>query len=247
MRTIRIAMLATLLATWWAAAGAAVPAPPCGLPPLPAYGALGAAPAVVVWHRADLARWQPPSCLGWPADAPALLVAVAGRFREQGGLPDLLMRFAAQSRWRGLRYWSDTERRWETLITDASALAGPDAASRRSDFSIAEMLAGPPLYVAQRDNRSSSAVVYRMQVRDSGPGRLVVATENTSTVWMVVLPLFSPGDLASIYFLDRLAPGLWGYYALSAVRGGLAGPGGHEASYVNRALALYRLISGTQP
>jgi hypothetical protein len=182
---------------------------------------------------------------GWPSDPPSLLVAVAARFRDEAGLPDLLMRFAAQSRWRGLRYWSDTEGRWETLIHDATALAGPDAAQRRPDFTAAEMLAGQPLYLAQRDNRSSRAVVYRMRVRDSTPDRLVVATDNVSTVWLVILPLFGPGDLESVYILDRLAPGLWGYYALSAVRAGLAGPGGHEASYVNRALALYRYISGT--
>ncbi|MFO1060034.1 MAG: DUF6675 family protein [Dongiaceae bacterium] len=238
--------LAALLAVWCAAAGAAPPPlPPCGAPPAPAYGPLGAAPAVALWHRAELAGWQPPACLGWPGTPPELLVAVAGRFRDAGGLPDLVGRFAAQSRWRGLRYWSDTEQRWETLITDAAALAGQDAARHRGDFSAAELLSGEPLYVAQSDNRSSGAVVYRLQLRAATADRLVMATENVSSVWLVLLPLFSAGDLASVYFLDRLGPGLWGYYGLSAVRGGLLGPGGHEASYVNRALAIYHLISGT--
>lgn len=245
MRRLGILLLALLLAGLCGPAVAAPPSPPCGTSPLPAYAAPGAKPAVAVWHRADLAGWRPPACLGWSAKAPDLLVALAGSFRDPDGLPDLLQRFGAQSRWRGLRYWSDTEQRWETLITDAAALRGPDSGSRRADFSARELLAGEPLYVAQSDNRSSNAVVYRLQLRDGAPDRLVVTIENVSSVWLVLLPLFGPGDLSSIYFLDRLGPGLWGYYGLSAVRGGLIGPGGHEASYVNRALAIYRLISGT--
>lgn len=49
-----------------------------------------------------------------------------------------------------------------------------------------------------------------------------------------------------MHFFDRLSPTSWGYYGLSRTtkEGSSALAGGHVASYVNRAAALFRLAAG---
>ena len=84
-----------------------------------------------------------------------------------------------------------------------------------------------------------------MRVRDFGSNRLVVAIENASPVSRYLVTVFNPGDLASVHFLERRGPGVWGYYGLAwagdSLVSRLAVP---EVSYVNRALALYRHFLG---
>jgi Family of unknown function (DUF6675) len=231
-------------------AGAAAPGPrpPCaGLAPIPPYAAPGALPSIRVWTRADLgAPWKPPACTGWTAKSDGVLVAVAGRFSYRGSTDDLLNRFGAVSAMAGLRYWSVTEGGWRTLITQATALKGPDATRPRADFTAAEMRRGADLYLAETDNRASGEVVYRMRVRDLRPDGFVVAIENVTPVSRFFVTLFDPGDLQSVHFLERKGPAAWAYYGLAwageGVTSRLAVP---QASYVNRALALYRHFTGT--
>ena len=45
-----------------------------------------------------------------------------------------------------------------------------------------------------------------MRVGESGPGRLIIHMENLSRIGVLLLTLFNPGDLQSVYFLDRLSP-----------------------------------------
>jgi hypothetical protein len=57
--------------------------------------------------------------------------------------------------------------------------------------------------------------------------------------------LFHPGEMQSIYFLDRESAGVWRYYGI--VRTGRnASPlaTGHAASSANRAVAFYRSLAG---
>ncbi len=135
--------------------------------------------------------------------------------------------------------------RLANLITRASALEGPEANRPRLDFTLAEMRSGADLYFAQAENRAGGDVVYRMRVRDFGPSRFVVAIDNVSPVSRYLVTLFNPGDLYSIHFIERREPGVWGYYGLAwagdSLVSRLAVP---EASYVNRALALYRHFLG---
>jgi hypothetical protein len=51
--------------------------------------------------------------------------------------------------------------------------------------------------------------------------------------------------LQALHFLERLGPEEWGYYGLARTGAG-ASPltGGREASYVNRAVALFRHLAG---
>ena len=61
----------------------------------------------------------------------------------------------------------------------------------------------------------------------------------------LLLTLFHPAEVQSIYFLDRESDGVWRYYALSRTgRNASRLAAGHEASSVNRAVAFYRYLAG---
>mgnify|MGYP003694575757 CR=1 FL=1 len=117
------------------------------------------------------------------------------------------------------------------------ALEGPDLNRPRPDFSLAEMRSGADLYFAQSENRRRRRRRLPDAVRDFGPNRFVVAIENASPVSRHLVTLFNPGDLASVHFLERRGPGVWGYYGLAwasdSLVSRLAVP---QASYVDRAL-----------
>ena len=56
---------------------------------------------------------------------------------------------------------------------------------------------------------------------------------------------FTPGDLQSMYFLDRESDNVWRYYSI--VRVGKNANGliaGNESSSINRAVAFYRYLVG---
>jgi hypothetical protein len=145
-----------------------------------------------------------------------------------------------------VRYWSVGDKNWRNLITDSVALDGARSPKHRADFSAAEMRNGAELNFRQSDSRSSTPVNYRMRVLEDTPDRVVVEIENTSPVKLLLFSVYGSGDLKTTYFLDRVGKGLWSYYSLSSVReteiGGLGG--NHDASYINRAVALYRHVTG---
>ena len=102
-----------------------MPVPPCGPPAQPAFPDPGAPPNLQVWNdRASNAAWVPPSCTGWTEPGFRMLVALAASFRFDGNGKDLLGRFGAVSAFRGIQYWSASDKSWRVLITDAAALEG---------------------------------------------------------------------------------------------------------------------------
>lgn len=215
--------------------------PPCGGPPLPSYSAPGEPPRIL---SAEVAGWMAPSCAGWTSARSTLLVGVAGSFRQGGGTDALVAAFGRISALVGTRYWSVSDHGWRALVTDAAALEGQHPARRRPDFSIAELAEGSSHYFVQADSRSSGEIIYRMRVLEKRPDRLVVAVVNVSPVRLLLVTLFAPGDLQSTFFLERLpAAGTWGYYGLWGVRTN-ALTSGHEASSINRAVAMYRYLAG---
>ena len=241
-RVRHLLLVALLLAP--AASFADGPVPPCGDSAKPGYPAVGVAPeARFLRLDGGDAVWTPPDCAGWTVAAPALVLGLAGRFSFAGGVDEMLVRIGAVSSLRGIQYWSVTDQAWREFITDAAALSEPDARRRRPDFTVAELRRGEDLHFFQIDSRSSEPVVYRARLREIGSIRIVVEFENVSTVHALRLfPIYGPGDVRMTIFLDRVSDGVWGYYALSAIRETPTVAG--EMSFAARAAAFYRHIAG---
>lgn len=219
--------------------------PPCnGSAPFPQYGLVDEAPIVGTWPQltsASLAALA--GCVAWPTSTSRLIVAVAGRFRSSDDVDGLLARFGAVSDMLSVRYWSVTDHSWRPLVTSSTALIATVAGQPRSDFTALELRSGHDVYFAQRDSRAASEAVYRMRVRESTAGRIVIDTDNVTSIRWWGLTLFGPGDIRSVYILDQQEPGIWSYYSLTKIGGNGWLTGGHDKSYINRIVALYRHLA----
>ncbi|MFI5097352.1 MAG: DUF6675 family protein [Candidatus Acidiferrales bacterium] len=221
------------------------PQPPCGEQPIPPYPVLDEPAMVKSWSKSELGRdWRPPACTGWVAVGFMALVTTAARFRHSSETEGLLRHIGAISELAGLRYWSTTHKQWQTLVVDAYALTGLQHGQRREDFRPDEMKEGKVLYFEQVDNLSGKAI-YRMHIAEASANRLVFDVENISTMHYLFIPIFQPGEMQSIYFLDRESDDVWRYYSI--VRTGKNANrliAGNEFSSVNRAVAFYRFLVG---
>ena len=223
------------------------PGLPCAGAALPAYAAPGVPPAVMTWRDRDLAAagWFPPTCAGWTSPRSRLLVTLAGSLRFDGPVEDLLDRIGAISSFRSLRYWSVTDRAWRPLLNETYALRGADPRLRRPDFAAAELRLGTEVYFLQRDGRSTADVVYRMRIQERDTSRARITIENVTPVRFYLVTLFPPGSLQSTIYLNRISLGVWGVYYVTRVTDEASSMAlGHEASYINRAAALYRHLVG---
>ncbi len=220
------------------------PQPPCGNEPIPPYAGLDDLAIVKSWSKSDLGPdWKPPACTGWAEVGFTALVTIAARFPHASEAGGLLRHIGAISELAGMRYWSTTHKRWRTLIVEAYALTG-SYGQRREDFTSDEMQEGKVLYFEQVDNLAGKAI-YRMHIVEASASRVVVSIENVSTMRYFFLPILHPGDLQSMYFLDRESDSVWRYYSI--VRTGKNANGliaGNESSSVNRAVAFYRHLVG---
>ena len=127
---------------------------------------------------------------------------------------------------------------------DAHALTGPQPIQRREDFTPDEMKEGKVLYFEQADNISGKAI-YRMHITKASADRLVFDVENVSVMRYAFLTLFRPGEMQSIYFLDRESADVWRYYSIARTgRNASRLAAGHASSSINRAVAFYRSLVG---
>jgi hypothetical protein len=244
MKTIAVVLLLLLVPSLASAADG--PMPPCGTPPWPAYPAIGAPPAIASWKAGDLdPRWTPAACLGWQDPRFKLMIALAGRLPGPRSADEVLARFGAVSALAGIRYWSVSDGRWQTLIAASTPLDAPNIDRRRGDFLPAEMRDGQERFFAQRDNRSSNDVIYGLRVREASRERVVIELENVTAVRFLLVSLFAPGDLRSVYFLERHGAEGWDYYSMMRIGpGASAAAQDYEKSYMNRAVALFRHLAG---
>ena len=221
------------------------PQPPCGKEPVPPYPGLDHSPDVKFWSESDFGRgWRPPACTGWQDPGFSTLITTVARFRSTSGEEGLLRRVGAISELAGMRYWSTTHKQWQTLILSAYASTGSQLAKRRQDFSPAEMREGQVLYLQQVDNLSGKAT-YRMHIAEVSADRLVFDVQNVSVMRYFFVTLFHPGDVQSVYFLDRESDDIWRYYSIARTgRNASRLATGHEASSINRAVAFYRSLVG---
>jgi hypothetical protein len=94
------------------------------------------------------------------------------------------------------------------------------------------------------DNLSGKAI-YRMHILEASASRLVFDIDNISTIRYYLIPVLRPGELQSIYFLDRESGGVWRYYSIMRTgqkANGLIARNG--SSSVNRAVAFFRHMVG---
>ena len=237
-------LIASVAFLWAAVAHAAADGPrvPCnGESPVPAYAAPGQAPNAQTWRKIE---FPPSPCLPWSGRF-KLIVALGGTVSGAGDANALLARFGAISSMRGMEYFSVTENARRVLLKDAWAVTAADARERRADFRPEEMKPGADLYFVEVDNRSSEPVTYRMRVLAANDQSLTIETENTEAISAMGLKLIPPGALRAVYFLRRQDARTWSLYGISGTSdaaSGLVSLG--EASYVNRAKALYEYFSG---
>jgi hypothetical protein len=244
---MKVAVLLALLAS--SAWAESLPQPPCeGREVSPAYPEVDRPPVVKVWEDHEQGHdWRPPSCTGWAEPGFSTLVATVARFHYAGGREALLRRIGAISELKGLEYWSTTHQQWGTLILDAFALSGPSADQRRGDFSPQELTAGRACFFEQEDSLSGKGI-FEMHLRAASEGRLVFDTTNVSTLRFLMVPIFHPGEVQSIYFLESESKDVWRYYNLARTgKNANLLTTGHAASSINRAAAFYRHLAGIPP
>jgi hypothetical protein len=221
------------------------PLPPCETEPDSPYPGLDDSAVVKSWNKSELGpAWRPPACTGWTTLGFTTLVTTVARFRYALEAEGLLRHFGAISELSGMRYWSTTHKHWQTLIVSAYALTGSQLGQHREDFTPDEMREGKIVHFEQVDNLSGKAI-YRMHLAEASADRLVIDVENVSAMHYLFIPLFHPGELQSIYFLDRESENVWRYYSI--VRTGMNANrmiAGNEPSAVNRAVAFYRYFVG---
>jgi hypothetical protein len=241
---IRFVFTATLLcqAHGYAQSG---PQPPCGKETVPPYPGLDNSPSVKFWSESDFGHdWKPPACTSWAEAGFSTLVTTVARFRYISGAEGLLRRIGATSKLAGMRYWSTTHKQWRTLIVNAHALTGSQSSHLRQDFMPDEMKEGKVLYFEQADNLSGPAI-YRMHIAEASADRLVFDVENVGSIGNFFVTLFHPGEMQTVYFLDRESENVWRYYSiLRTGRNASRLATGHESSSINRAVAFYRSLAG---
>jgi hypothetical protein len=115
----------------------------------------------------------------------------------------------------------------------------------RTDFSLTEMQAGRRLFYRQIENTPAGDVVYRIRILERSAERLVIAVENTLPISWLLVPLFDPGGHQFLYYFEREEQGRWLYYNLARARLRWSFPFlGQVESYINRAVAVFRHLTG---
>jgi len=236
-----IAAAAALLLGVASAGAAPLPRTDCGAA-APDAGA--AQPHVGIWFGDELANWMPPQCTGWAAQPFTVLVETAGRTHLTGDADEILGRLARISDLTTIRYWSTTRDRWRALIPEAAALAAPDPAQRRGDFTAADLRAGP-VFFWQEENTPLDAVTYRMTVRRADTDTVAIEISNALAARAGLFERVPPGHHAFFYRFDRREDGGWTLYGLMRSGSGprLVARAGRK-SYGNRAVALFRYLAG---
>jgi hypothetical protein len=215
------------------------------------YPALDASPiAQVARVRGDSTAPVGAACFDRSGSA-AIWVTVAAVNRSAASPETFIGRFGAISELLTVQYWSTTDQKWRPLVSKASAIDGPKSTQPRADYSAAELAAGDGRYYLITDSRSGHATAYRLRLRQIQPGRVVVETSNVSAIKEWGVTIYAANGLDTWYFLNERSPGVWAYYSITRVIPASLFAEGHEKSYINRAVALYRhymvLRTDTEP
>jgi hypothetical protein len=228
----QLALLSVLLCLP-VAAHASGPQPPCGPAAAPSFAVEGASPANGIWLGDDLRRdgWTPPACLGWSGDS-RLVAALAGTFRSNLSLDQLVERLTNVSAYPSIKYWSVSRQQWRPIATEATPGVAPAGA-----------VAGDIYYTERGDTGTST---HLLRVVHRTPDHALIVSQNTSAIHIAIITAFEPGALQLAVFLDRAGPDLWHLYEITRVGAAssslvTSSPG----SYLNRLAAFQRYLGNT--
>ena len=239
MRSLTLALLATVFSGAMAQAGSE-PRLDCGAD---AAGSTQQA-TVEIWFGVDLRGWAPPPCTGWAARPFTVLIEATGETALTGGPYAILARLARISDLTTIRYWSTTRDRWRDLITESTALIGPDPAHRRTDFDEAELIASAVFFL-QEENTPLGAVTYRMSTRIVDKQTVVVKIDNALPARAALFTSVPSGHHEFLHTFKRHDNGTWSLYSLMRSGSGpRLGASAGRKSYGNRAVALFRYLAG---
>ena len=216
------------------------PVPPCDAAPTPSFGDVGGPPQWAIWSADQLRaeRWRPAACLGWSGDS-KLVAVLASRFRSND---DVFARLGNVDAWPGIRYWSVSRQRWQSLASSVSHL---DASGRKSVLPAASNLAvGQDYLFAERDENSGETT-YRTRVVERSSQRLVLGTENVTPIKVAIITAFEPGSLQTVAFVQRTRGDEWETYQITRV--GVDASSlvlRYPGSFLNRLEAVRRYLAG---
>lgn len=214
-------------------AGIVAQYPPLNSPPV----------AQVMRTRDDSTAPVGAACFATTGSA-AIWVTVAAVIPTAASTSTLLGKFGAITELLSVQYWSTTDHKWRPLVSAASAITGTQSAQPRADYSPAELTTEEERYYLITDTRSGRATTYRLRVWQVQRGRVVVETSNVVAIKQWGITLYAVNGLDSWYFLDERSPGVWTYYSITRAVPASFLAEGHEKSYINRAVALYRHYMG---
>jgi hypothetical protein len=175
-----------------------------------------------------------------PTRSAATWVTVASVVRSDDSQNALVRRFGAISELLTAQYWSTTDQKWRPLVSSAAAIPGANSTQPRGDFATTELATGSDHYYLVSDSRSGRPTAYQLRLRQSQPNRIVVETSNVDTVRQWGITLYAVNGLETLYFLEQRSPGVWAYYSITRILPASFLAQGHEKSYINRAVALFR-------
>jgi hypothetical protein len=201
----------------------------------PAYPPVNATPAV---EATDVSPPGGGNCFPDSA-ARATWVTVAATIQTPLSPEAIIERFGAISELQQVQYWSTTDQAWRPMVSAAFAVSSANNEQRRADYSSAELV-GPARYYRITDTRTYEAVNYSLAMHPSPHGQIFVETTNVDSVRKWGITLYHPDGLHTFYFLSERSPGVWSYYSITRAVPATFLARGHEKSYVNRAMALYR-------
>ena len=238
------AVLLSVLASLAVTAQLGQAAPDClGTVP-PQYAPLNSPPNIEFIRVASGRPTAPGAgCFNNP-DAPATWLTVASLVTSADSTAALMERFGAISKLLPVQYWSTTEHKWRPMVSAAAAIVSNDSRQPRADFSLAELLAPGDRYYSLTDTRSGRATVYRLRVRTPRSTELTVDIANVDPIKQWGITLYAPDGLHTLYILRQRVPGIWAYYSITRLLPASFLAEGHDKSYINRAVALYRHLVG---
>ena len=210
----------------------------------PDYPPLNAPPKVQATHDPSRAvALSGADCFAGPQSR-STWITVAAVVRTSFDQKALIERFGAISQLRSAWYWSTTDQAWRPLVSTAYAVDSANAPKPRGDYSAADLAAGTSLHYSVTDTRSDLAINYSMQLTVGLDGQILLDTTNIDPVRKWGITLYGPKSVRTLYFLNELSPGVWSYYSITRAVPATFLANGHEKSFINRAVALFRHYVG---